>query len=87
MKSIRGYWSKFIIEPYSEQLGNDIKMTLDELLKHMLTRLDNFAPALISLQGEIDNKEAKLSELREKISESNKQCELCEHIVERGRVS
>lgn len=87
MKSIRGYWSKFIIEPYSEQLESDIKMTLDELLKHMLTRLDTFAPALISLQKEIDNKEARLSELREKISQSNKQCELCECIVERGRVS
>lgn len=87
LDSIRDYWTEAIIDPYSKQLINDIKKTLDELLEHISNRLDAFAPALINLQVEIDNKETKLSELRERIAESKKQCELCEHIVESGSVS
>lgn len=87
LDSIRDYWIEAIIDPYSEQLMNDIKKTLDELLEHISNRLDDFVPALINLQKEIDNKEARLHELRQKIAESQKQCELCELIVESGAVS
>ncbi len=85
--SIRDYWTDEIIDPYSEQLVTNIKQTFDALLKHILERLDDFAPQLINLQKEIDEKESRLADLRLKIAKSNEQSDLCEQIVESGVVN
>lgn len=87
LDSVREYWTNGIIDPYSKQLSSDIKDTMDALLDHILKRLDKFAPKLITLQKQIDEKEKRLGKLREKIEQSNKQCELCERIIESGVVN
>lgn len=87
LDSIREYWTDEIIDPYSKQLLFDIKNTMDALLNHILERLDKFAPKLINLQKQIDEKEERLADLRAKIEKSNKQCDLCEQIIESGVVN
>lgn len=86
LESVQDYWTDKIIEPYSKQLQDDIKKTMDALLDHVLKRLDQFAPKLIQLQKQIDEKEKRLAEFRAKIEQSNEQCDLCEQIIESGVV-